>query len=121
VRALADLGKTVLLTTHYLDEAQALCDRVAILKDGRVLAVGAPADLDSGAARSRVAWRGRDGAMVVRETADPTALLHQLTSEALAHGEPLRDLTVTRPTLEDVYLELVSDPAPATATATEAV
>ncbi len=121
IRALADLGKTVLLTTHYLDEAQALCDRVAILKDGRVLAVGAPAELDSGAARSRVAWRGRDGAMVVRETDDPTALLHQLTSEALAHGEPLRDLTVTRPTLEDVYLELVSDPAPATATATEAV
>ena len=109
VRALAELGKTVLLTTHYLDEAQALCDRVAILKDGRVLAVGAPAELDSGAARYRVSWRGRDGAPVVRETADPTALLHQLTSEALAHGAPLRDLSVTRPSLEDVYLDLVAE------------
>jgi ABC-2 type transport system ATP-binding protein len=108
IRSLADLGKTILLTTHYLDEAQALCDRVAILKDGRVLATGAPAELDSGAARYRVTWRGRDGDLQTRETADPTALLHQLTSAALAHGEALRDLSVTRPTLEDVYLELVS-------------
>ena len=109
VRSLADLGKTVLLTTHYLDEAQALCDRVAIVKDGRVLATGAPAELDSGAARYRVTWRDRDGEQHSRETADPTALLHQLTSEALAHGEQLRDLSVTRPTLEEVYLELVAD------------
>jgi ABC-2 type transport system ATP-binding protein len=107
VRTLADLGKTVLLTTHYLDEAQALCDRVAIVKDGRVIATGAPAELDSGAARYRVAWRDRDGELHGRETPDPTALLHQLTSEALAHGETLRDLSVTRPTLEEVYLELV--------------
>jgi ABC-2 type transport system ATP-binding protein len=107
IRTLADLGKTVLLTTHYLDEAQALCDRVAIVKDGRVIATGAPAELDSGAARYRVAWRDRDGELHGRETADPTALLHQLTSEALAHGEQLRDLSVTRPTLEEVYLELV--------------
>jgi ABC-2 type transport system ATP-binding protein len=107
VRSLAELGKTVLLTTHYLDEAQALCDRVAIVKDGRIVATGAPAELDNGAARYRVAWRGRDGALETRETDDPTALLHQLTSEALAHGEPLRDLSVTRPTLEEVYLELV--------------
>ena len=109
VRQLADLGKTVLLTTHYLDEAQALCDRVAIVKDGRVLATGAPAELDSGAARYRVTWRDRDGEVHSRETGDPTALLHQLTSEALAHGEQLCDLSVTRPTLEEVYLELVAD------------
>jgi ABC-2 type transport system ATP-binding protein len=108
VRQLADLGKTILLTTHYLDEAQALCDRVAIVKDGRVLATGAPAELDSGAARYRVSWRGPDGEIQARETPDPTALLHQLTSAALAHGEALRDLTVSRPTLEEVYLELVS-------------
>jgi ABC-2 type transport system ATP-binding protein len=107
VRTLADLGKTVLLTTHYLDEAQALCDRVAIVKDGRLIATGAPAELDSGAARYRVAWRDRDGELHGRETADPTALLHQLTSEALAHGEALGDISVTRPTLEEVYLELV--------------
>ena len=108
VRSLADLGKTVLLTTHYLDEAQALCDRVAIVKDGRVLATGAPAELDNGSARYRVTWRSRDGELVSRETENPTALLHQLTSEALAHGEELRDLSVSRPTLEDVYLELVA-------------
>jgi ABC-2 type transport system ATP-binding protein len=107
VRTLAELGKTILLTTHYLDEAQALCDRVAIIKDGRVIATGAPAELDSGAARYRVAWRDGDGELHGRETPDPTALLHKLTSEALAHGEPLRDLSVTRPTLEEIYLELV--------------
>ena len=107
VRSLAELGKTVLLTTHYLDEAQALCDRVAIVKDGRVIATGAPAELDSGAARYRVTWRDRDGELHGRETDDPTALLHQLTSEALAHGERLRDLSVSRPSLEEVYLELV--------------
>jgi ABC-2 type transport system ATP-binding protein len=108
VRTLADLGKTVLLTTHYLDEAQALCDRVAIVKDGRILATGAPAELDSGGGRYRVTWRDRDGELVARETENPTALLHQLTSEALAHGEELRDLSVSRPSLEDVYLELVA-------------
>ena len=111
VRSLADLGKTILLTTHYLDEAQALCDRVAIVKDGRVLATGAPAELDSGGARYRVTWRDRDGEIVARETEQPTALLHQLTSEALAHGEELRDLSVTRPSLEDVYLDLVASEA----------
>jgi ABC-2 type transport system ATP-binding protein len=108
IRTLADLGKTILLTTHYLDEAQVLCDRVAIVKDGRVLATGAPADLDGGAAPYRVTWRDAAGALHSRETPDPTALLHQLTSEALAHGGPLRDLAVSRPTLEEVYLDLVA-------------
>ncbi len=111
IRALADLGKTVLLTTHYLDEAQALCDRVAIMKDGRILAVGAPAELGVGtSSRYRVSWRAEDGELVTRETEDPTALLHQLTSAALARGVPLRDLSVTRPSLEDVYLELTAEP-----------
>ena len=65
IRALADLGKTVLLTTHYLDEAQALCDRVAIVKDGRILAVGAPAQLGVGASsRYRVSWRDESGELV---------------------------------------------------------
>jgi ABC-2 type transport system ATP-binding protein len=113
VRSLQDLGKTILLTTHYLDEAQALCDRVAIVKDGRPLAVGPPASLGVGAARYRVSWRDEAGALQERETADPTALLHQLTSAALARGEGLRDLSVTRPTLEDVYLELTAEEAPA--------
>jgi ABC-2 type transport system ATP-binding protein len=109
IRALAELGKTVLLTTHYLDEAQALCDRVAIIKDGRILAVGAPAQLGVGAtSRYRVSWRDHDGSLVTRETDDPTALLHQLTSAALARGVGLTDLSVTRPSLEDVYLELTA-------------
>ncbi len=110
IRALADLGKTVLLTTHYLDEAQALCDRVAIVKDGRILAVGAPAELGVGASsRYRVSWRDDDGELVMRETDDPTALLHQLTSAALARGTGLEDLSVGRPSLEDVYLELTAE------------
>jgi ABC-2 type transport system ATP-binding protein len=109
VRSLADLGKTVLLTTHYLDEAQALCDRVAIVKEGRILAEGPPASLGAESSRYRVTWRGEDGELVTRETEDPTALLHQLTSAALARGETLHDLSVTRPTLEDVYLQLTAE------------
>jgi ABC-2 type transport system ATP-binding protein len=110
VRALADLGKTILLTTHYLDEAQALCDRVGIVKDGRILAVGAPSEIGVDAAsRYRVAWRDEHGELHARETDDPTALLHQLTSAALARGVPLRDLSVTRPSLEEVYLELTAE------------
>jgi hypothetical protein len=74
IRALRDLGKTVVLTTHYLDEAQALADRVAILQDGRILAEGPPDSL--GASRYRVAWRAADGTLEERFTEDPTALLH---------------------------------------------
>ncbi len=112
VRSLQELGKTILLTTHYLDEAQALCDRVAIVKDGRALAVGPPAALgagEEGGTRYRVSWRDEAGDLQERETADATALLHQLTSAALARGEVLRDLSVSRPTLEDVYLELTAE------------
>ncbi|WP_205699112.1 ABC transporter ATP-binding protein [Conexibacter sp. SYSU D00693] len=115
VRSLQELGKTVLLTTHYLDEAQALCDRVAIVKDGAILAEGPPAELGTGASRYTVCWRDEAGELQARETEDPTALLHQLTSAALARGVPLRDLSVTRPTLEDVYLELTATPEEASA------
>jgi ABC-2 type transport system ATP-binding protein len=108
VRSLRDLGKTVLLTTHYLDEAQALADRVAIIKDGAILAEGAPAELSSRPGRHRVAYRER-GERVERETDDPTSLLHELTGAALARGERLEDLSVTRPSLEDVYLELTAE------------
>ncbi|MEA2144147.1 MAG: type transport system ATP-binding protein [Solirubrobacteraceae bacterium] len=112
IRALAHLGKTVLITTHYLDEAQALCDRVAIIKGGRILAVGAPAELGVGAStRYRVTWRDESGAMETRETDDPTALLHELTSAALARGVGVSDLSVSRPSLEDVYLELTAEVA----------
>jgi ABC-2 type transport system ATP-binding protein len=109
IRSLRELGTTVLLTTHYLDEAQALADRVAIIKDGRILAEGAPAQLGVGsAARYRVTWRVDGAAVHERETDDPTALLHELTGAALARGERLEDLSVTRPSLEDVYLELTA-------------
>ena len=104
VRALRDLGKTVLLTTHYLDEANALSDRVAIIKDGRIVAEGPPGDLH-GNSRYRVAY-DVEGRRVEHETDDPTDLLNRLTSDAIARGERLEGLTVTRPTLEDVYLEL---------------
>jgi ABC-2 type transport system ATP-binding protein len=104
IRALRDLGKTVVLTTHYLDEAQTLADRVAILQDGLILAEGPPDSL--GASRYRVAWRGVDGTTEERFTDDPTALLAELTADALARGERLEELSVTRPSLEDVYLEL---------------
>jgi ABC-2 type transport system ATP-binding protein len=108
VRSLQELGKTVLLTTHYLDEAQALADRVAIVKDGAILAEGRPNELGAGARRYRVSWRGGAGDLQVRDTADPTALLHELTGAALARGERLEELSVSRPTLEDVYLELTA-------------
>ena len=104
IRALRDLGKTVVLTTHYLDEAQTLADHVAILQDGLILAEGPPDSL--GASRYRVAWRGIDGTAEERFTDDPTSLLSELTAEALARGERLEELSVTRPSLEDVYLEL---------------
>src|SRR5215204_3714949 len=108
VRSLQDLGKTVLLTTHYLDEAQALADRVAIVKDGAILAEGAPGELGSATPRYRVSWRGEDGAPAEREVEDPTPLLHELTAAALARGGRVEDLRVTRPSLEDVYLELTA-------------
>ena len=112
IRSLKALGKTVLLTTHYLDEAQAIADRVAIIKDGVILAEGSPGELGvDGAARYRVSYRDSSGELVVQETDDPTLLLHELTSQALERGERLEDLLVTRPTLEDVYLELTADVA----------
>ena len=109
IRSLKDLGKTVLLTTHYLDEAQELADRVAIVKGGQILAEGSPAQLGVGAgSRYRVAYV-RGGEPVIQQTDDPTTLLHELTAAALARGEQLEGLSVTRPSLEEVYLELTAD------------
>jgi ABC-2 type transport system ATP-binding protein len=112
VRRLKQLGKTVVLTTHYLDEAQALADRVAIVKDGRILAIGPPRELGThppGGERYRVAYRDGSGELVELQTDDPTGLLHELTAQALARGERLEELSVGRPTLEDIYLELTAD------------
>ena len=109
IRSLKDLGKTVLLTPHYLDEAQELADRVAIIKGGQILAEGSPEQLGvGGGSRYRVAHLV-EGELVVHQTDDPTALLHELTSAALAKDEPLEGLSVTRPSLEEIYLELTAD------------
>jgi len=108
VRALKELGKTVLLTTHYLDEAQELSDRVAIVKEGRIVAEGPPDQLGPGASRYRVSYLS-DGRRVEHQTDDPTELLHRLTRDAIARGERLEGLEVTRPTLEEIYLELTAE------------
>jgi ABC-2 type transport system ATP-binding protein len=110
IRSLKELGKTILLTTHYLDEAQTLADRVAIIKDGRIVVEGSPDSLgaDGREAPYTIAYRNGDGGLVRRQTDDPTSVLHELTGAALARGERLEGLTVTRPTLEDVYLELTA-------------
>ena len=107
IRRLKELGKTVLLTTHYLEEAQSLADRVAIIKNGVVVADGPPAELGVGGDRYRVGY-DQNGSRVEVETENPTELLHRLTADALARGEQLRGLTVSRPTLEEVYLELTA-------------
>jgi ABC-2 type transport system ATP-binding protein len=111
IRALRALGKTVLLTTHYLDEAQSLADRVAIIKDGLIVAEGPPAELSARPSAYRVSYQ-QNGHRVELETEDPTSLLHRLTGDALARGERLEGLTVTRPSLEDVYLELTAPDEP---------
>jgi ABC-2 type transport system ATP-binding protein len=105
VRSLRELGKTILLTTHYLDEAEQLADRVAVLREGEIVRVGAPEELTGGAVEAEIRFR-RNGDLVVERTTDPTRRLHELTGEALARGEELEALEVRRPTLEDVYLEL---------------
>ena len=108
VRDLRALGKTILLTTHYLDEAEQLADRVAVLRDGLIVREGSPADLTGGVVDTEIRFK-RDGRDVVERTQDPTRRLHELTAEALARGEELAELEVRRPTLEDVYLELTAE------------
>jgi ABC-2 type transport system ATP-binding protein len=108
IRNLRSLGKTVLLTTHYLDEAEQLADRVAVLRDGRIVREGTPAELTGGTAGTEIRYRV-NGHDVVERTDDPTRRLHELTGEALARGEALAELEVRRPSLEDVYLELTGE------------
>jgi ABC-2 type transport system ATP-binding protein len=108
IRSLRSLGKTILLTTHYLDEAEQLADRVAVLREGRIIGEGTPAELTGGTRETEVRYR-RDGNEVVIRTKEPTQLLHDLTEQAIAEGRELEGLTVRRPTLEDVYLLLTED------------
>ncbi len=125
IAALRDAGKTVLLTTHYLDEAQALADRVAILMHGRIMAEGSPAALVAGRA-TRITFRlprgvefpalplserfdavVTDGRIELRTHA-PLPLVHALTAWAVQSRLDLADFQVRRPTLEDVYLDLTT-------------
>jgi ABC-2 type transport system ATP-binding protein len=125
VKNLATLGKTVLLTTHYMDEAQFLADRVAVITAGRIVAQGPPATLGSRQlADAKIRYRapanvtmppelagsvGADGVTEVT-VADPVRMLHDLTGWAIDHGAELEGLEVVRPSLEDVYLSLTTPP-----------
>jgi len=109
IAGLRDLGKTVFLTTHYMDEAQRLADRVTIIAAGQIVARGTPEDLgDRENQPTTIRYRAA-GEEVVVETATPVRTLNELTGAALAKGEELEGLEVTRPSLEDVYLELTAD------------
>jgi ABC-2 type transport system ATP-binding protein len=108
IRNLRELGKTVLLTTHYLDEAEQLADRVAVLRDGLIVREGTPTELTGGATETEIRYR-LDGDEVVERTLDPTRRLHELTADAIARGEELEGLEVRRPTLEEVYLEITAE------------
>ncbi|WP_274917852.1 ABC transporter ATP-binding protein [Streptomyces sp. WZ-12] len=108
IRTLRDQGTTILLTTHYLDEAENLADRVAVINKGRVIAVDTPARLggrENGTAE--VHWRGPDGPQTVRTTT-PTALVRQLAAQ---FTNEIPELTVTRLSLEDIYLDMIGERA----------
>jgi ABC-2 type transport system ATP-binding protein len=110
IRDLRSLGKSILLTTHYMEEAQRLSDRIAILGEGRIVATGSPEELLSGQGVVEIRFR-RDGEETVIATTEPTRVLNELTSQALAEGVELEGLEVHRRTLEDVYLELTREQA----------
>jgi ABC-2 type transport system ATP-binding protein len=110
IRDLRSLGKSILLTTHYMEEAQRLADRVAILRGGEIVGTGSPEELLSGHASVEIRYR-RNGTEVVVATEEPTRVLHEITAEALAAGVELEGLEVHRRSLEDVYLELTREEA----------
>ncbi len=118
IAGLRDLGKTVFLTTHYMDEAQRLADRVTIIAAGEIVARGTPEDLgDRDTQATTIRYREGEREVVV-ETRTPVQTLHELTGAALQRGEELEGLEVTRPSLEDVYLQL-TESAGVEAAATE--
>ena len=108
IGSLRELGKTILLTTHYLDEAERLSDRVAVLRDGQIVALGHPTELTSRLPATEIHYR-RNGQDVVLQTEEPTKVLHELTTEALAAGHELEGLEVRRASLEEVYLALTRE------------
>ena len=108
IRGLRGLGKTILLTTHYLDEAEQLADRVAVLAHGQIVASGTPAELTGAVRATEIRYR-ENGREVVLETDEPTRALHELTARALAANTELEGLEVRRPSLEEVYLSLTEE------------
>jgi ABC-2 type transport system ATP-binding protein len=108
IRSLRSLGKTVLLTTHYLDEAEQLADRVAVLREGQIVRVGTPAELTTTDLQTEIRYR-ENGEEVLVRTDEPTRVLAELTSAAVARGDELEGLQVRRPSLEEVYLALTAD------------
>ena len=106
IRSLRALGKTILLTTHYLDEVEQLADRVAVLREGKIVASGTVHELIGGTPATEIRYR-RNGEVVVLETDEPTRVLHELTASAMERGEELEGLEVRKPSLEEVYLSLV--------------
>ena len=127
VRNLKSLGKTVVLTTHYMDEAEHLADRVAIIVQGKIVAEGAPSELSYEGKSTSIRFRlGRSSAPLPEglgaEAADdegryviatdaPTAILHRLTGWAVEQGIELEELSVSRPSLEDLFVEIVGSSA----------
>ncbi|WP_127497573.1 ABC transporter ATP-binding protein [Actinoplanes solisilvae] len=108
IRDLQAGGTTILLTTHYLEEAEALADRVGVITRGRLIAVDSPARLGHrDTAEATVSWRTPEGALERTRTATPTEVVADLAER---YGE-VPGLTVTRPTLEDVYLDMIGDAA----------
>jgi ABC-2 type transport system ATP-binding protein len=108
IRSLRSLGKTVLLTTHYLDEAEQLADRVAVMREGQIVRVGTPRELTSADVQTEISYR-QNGEEVLVRTDEPTRVLAELTAAAVARGEELEGLQVRRPTLEEVYLALTAE------------
>ena len=106
IRSLRELGTTMLLTTHYLDEAEELADRVGVIAQGRLVEVALPQALGGRESAPAVVSWTEDGARRAEETPTPTALLRELT--ARFPGE-IPDLAVARPTLEDVYLRMIGE------------
>jgi len=126
IENLRELGRTVLLTTHYMDEAEHLADRIAVIADGEIVARGTAAELaDQVNALPVVSWRSAsldglpgglpdvaiDDGVASFETDDVVGTVHALTSWSTTDGPTLDDLQIKQPTLEDVYLRLVGSTA----------